>query len=216
MLVGVGMRLPNAAHEAHPWVIARIAPDFKLLDVWALPVEGGPDDFGTFLDVMRGLDPAAAGSAVSRFLFWVRFRLGEAFGWDDPDEARSIPGRSETSLSDRLPEDLRQTAHEFAMGAPAERAAGGFVPLYCTANEAAAEISNSTVHGVLHLGWVEQAPGRFRSQLAVYVKPRGRLGDVYMLLIDPFRHRIVYPALLRQIGAAWEARAAADDEVPTP
>ena len=26
------MRLPNAAHEAHPWVIAQIVSDFKLLD----------------------------------------------------------------------------------------------------------------------------------------------------------------------------------------
>jgi len=38
------MRIPNSAHEAHPWVIAQIAPDFKLLDAWALPVQGGPDE----------------------------------------------------------------------------------------------------------------------------------------------------------------------------
>ncbi|HEX3392252.1 MAG TPA: hypothetical protein VHS55_06790 [Solirubrobacteraceae bacterium] len=34
------MRLPNATHEQHPWVIAEIAPDFKLLDVWRLPAQG--------------------------------------------------------------------------------------------------------------------------------------------------------------------------------
>ena len=34
------MRLPNSAHEARPWVIGEIAPDFRLLDVWALPVQG--------------------------------------------------------------------------------------------------------------------------------------------------------------------------------
>ena len=28
-----------------------------------------------------------------------------------------------------------------------------------------------------------------------------------MLLIEPFRHLIVYPALLRQVGRAWDARA---------
>ena len=44
--------------------------------------------------------------------------------------------------------------------------------------------------------------------MVVYVKPRGTLGDAYLTLIDPFRHRIVYPSMLRQIGRAWEARPA--------
>jgi hypothetical protein len=29
-----------------------------------------------------------------------------------------------------------------------------------------------------------------------------------MALIRPFRHLIVYPALMRQIGRAWQARPA--------
>jgi len=45
--------------------------------------------------------------------------------------------------------------------------------------------------------------------MAVYVKPRGRLGETYMMLIQPFRHLIVYPALMRQIGHAWDARGRA-------
>lgn len=43
-------------------------------------------------------------------------------------------------------------------------------------------------------------------RLAVYVKPRGRLGRQYMAFIAPFRHWVVYPALLRQIERAWQAR----------
>ena len=42
--------------------------------------------------------------------------------------------------------------------------------------------------------------------MGVYVKPRGRFGALYMRAIAPFRHWIVYPALLRQIGRAWERR----------
>jgi hypothetical protein len=42
--------------------------------------------------------------------------------------------------------------------------------------------------------------------MAVYVKPRGRLGKQYMAFIAPFRHWVVYPALLRQIERAWQAR----------
>jgi hypothetical protein len=39
--------------------------------------------------------------------------------------------------------------------------------------------------------------------MAVYVKPRGRFGRPYMAFIAPFRHWVVYPALLRQIERAW-------------
>ncbi len=198
------MRLPNSVHEAHPWVIAQIAPDFTLLDVWAVPASGGAGDFGSFLEVMSSLDPADTGSPVVRALFAVRLRLGKWFGWDDATKKRPIPGGTETSLSARLPAELRDTAKGLVIGG-----AGGFAPLYRTRDEFAAELSNETVHGVLHLAWVDQADGRYRARLAVYVKPRGRLGDVYMTLIAPFRHMIVYPALMRRIGRAWEARRSA-------
>ena len=67
----------------------------------------------------------------------------------------------------------------------------------------------------MHLGWVDQGDGRpdgrrYEGRMAVLVKPRGRLGEVYLALIKPFRHAIVYPALLRQIQRSWDdsARAA--------
>jgi hypothetical protein len=186
-------------------VIAQIAPDFTLLDAWALPAEGTREDFFSFVETMAALDPAGSGSVISRFLFWVRFRLGDVFGWDEV-EARPIPGCTETSLSARLPEELRGSATRPAIGDAAREAAGGFVPLYRTDDEWAAEISNATVHGVLHLGWVEVGEGRYRGQLGVYVKARGRLGGVYLTLIAPFRHLIVYPAMMRQIGRAWDTR----------
>ena len=39
--------------------------------------------------------------------------------------------------------------------------------------------------------------------MAVLVKPNGPLGSAYMNAISPFRHLIVYPALMRQIGREW-------------
>jgi hypothetical protein len=128
------------------------------------------------------------------------------FGWDDPAKKRQIPGCSETTLSDRLPDSLRGSANSPVIGGAMSRVAGGFVPLYRTDDEWAAEISNDTVHGVLHLGFVDQGEGRYRPQMGVYVKPRGWFGEVYLKLIEPFRHLIVYPALMRQIGRAWDAR----------
>jgi hypothetical protein len=199
------MRVPNAEHEAHPWVIGRIAPDFRLLDVWALPAPGGPDDFDAFLDVMMAFDPGGSGSALSRFLFAVRFQLGRWFGWDKPKE-RPIPGCSETTLADRLPADLRGTAATPVLGGALRQAAGGFSPLYRTADEWAAEISNGTVHAVMQLGWVDHGAGRWQPHMGVYIKPRGRFGRLYMTFIDPFRHLIVYPSLMRTVERRWAAR----------
>jgi hypothetical protein len=199
------MRLPNSAHEAHPWVIGEIAPDFKLLDVWALPVQGGRDEFDSFLQSMTSFDPTNSTSAVSRWLFWVRLRLGALFGWDETAKERPIPGCVETTLRARLPDDLRSSVKSPLIGDAMQRVAGGFIPLYRTEEEFAAELSNGTVHGVLHLAWVDQGGGRYRAQMGVYVKPRGWRGEMYMMLIQPFRHLIVYPALMRQMRT-WARR----------
>lgn len=194
------MRLPTAEHQAHPWVIARIAPDFELIDAWALPAQGGRDDFAALLEIMASLDGAKAESAVTRALFRVRYQLGAWFRWDDAARQLPIPGCVETTLSQRLPEDLRGSATGL------ELSTASFTPLYRAGDEWAAEMSNGTVHAVLHLAWVDQGEGRYCGQMGVYVKPRGRPGATYMALIRPFRHLVVYPALMRQIGRAWEAR----------
>ena len=206
------MRLPNAAHESHPWRIREIAPDFTVEDVWALPVHGGAEDFPKLLELITTSDPANAESLPTRFLWRLRDRLGGWFdlggisapvdgGSDDAAGRLPIPGTNETSLSDRLPDDLRGTAADIDFDSLP------FAPLYRTDVEFAAEISNRTMHGVMHLAWVDQGEGRYQGQMAVYVKPRGPLGKGYMTLIKPFRHWIVYPALMRQIARTWNRRA---------
>jgi hypothetical protein len=116
----------------------------------------------------------------------------------------AIPGSSEASLAARLPENLRGSAAAVDFGSLP------FSPLFLTADEFAAEISNQTVHGVMHLAWVDRGDGLFQGQMAVYVKPRGRLGEAYMALIRPFRHLIVYPALMRQFERKWSEDAGPD------
>ena len=193
------MRLPNAVHESRPWRIREIAPDFTLEDAWALPVHGGAGDFPALLDGHDVPRPGPRGvPGDSRCCSGSAVLLGRWFGWDGGAE-RPIPGRDETSLAERLPDDLRGTAAGLKIGS-------SFSPLYRTDTEFAAELSNQTVHGVLHLAWVDRGHGRYQGQMAVYVKPRGRLGKQYMAFIAPFRHWVVYPALLRQIERAWQAR----------
>ena len=206
------MRLPNAAHESRPWRIREIAPDFTLEDVWALPVQGGAGDFQRLLDIAASSDPANAESLPTRVLWGVRDRLGSWFdlgristpvdgGAEDDTGRLPIPGCSETSLAVRLPDDLPGTAADLDFGSLP------FVPLYRTDVEFAAELSNKTAHGVMHLAWVDQGDGRYQGQMAVYVKPRGVFGKGYMALIKPFRYWIVYPALMRQIERGWDAGA---------
>jgi hypothetical protein len=202
------MRLPNVAHESRPWRIREIAPEFTLEDVWALPVHGGAADFRTLVDmVASGDDLFEALPLPARVLWSIRDHLGGWFGLgrisvpvDDAAGGLPIPGTKEASLTNRLPEDLRNTASDVRFGSVP------FAPLYRTADEFAAEMSNRTVHSVMHLAWVDQGHGRYQGQMAVYVKPRGRLGTAYMALIKPFRYWVVYPALMRQIERAWNRR----------
>jgi hypothetical protein len=197
------MRLPNTAHTSRPWRIHELTRDFRLEDVWALPTPGGPDDFPRLVlglpRLVQGL-AAAEGSQGSshaaRALWAIRWKLGELLGWDDP--AAGLGSRVPT-LRDRLPVDLRE--------APSGPDLHRFRSLYLLEDEWAAEIANRTVHGVLHLGWVPDQTGAYRGQMAVLVKPNGPFGTGYMAAIRPFRHLIVYPAMLRGIEREWRALA---------
>jgi len=200
------MRLPNSEHESRPWRIRDIAPDFTLEDVWALPVHGSADEFQKAIGMFTVSDPATMDSRPARFLWAARDRLGKWFGIGRISSAAegagglTIPGTHETSLTERLPDDLRDTAGDVDFGSLP------FEPLYLTGDEFAAEVSNQTVHGVMHLAWVDEGDGSYQGQMAVYVKPRGPLGKGYMALIKPFRYLIVYPALMRQFERTWDRR----------
>jgi hypothetical protein len=42
--------------------------------------------------------------------------------------------------------------------------------------------------------------------MAVLVKPNALLGRAYMAAIRPFRHLIVYPAMMREGAREWRTR----------
>jgi hypothetical protein len=202
------MKILEAEHECRPWRIHDLVPDFTLEDVWALPTPGGPDDFEALLEMLGSMDPAKTESRPARFLWGFRDRLGAWFDLgeisspvNDGDGGLPIPDTAETTLLDRLPPDLRGTAEGFSFEMLP------FVPLYRIDSEAAAEVSNKTVHGVAHLAWVERKDGRYEGRMAVYVKPRGAFGRAYMALIKPFRYLVVYPALMREVAHAWRQRS---------
>ena len=188
------MKLPDSEQTSRPWRIHELTRDFRLLDVWALPTPGGPDDFPRLVEILSQGDTADTPSQTARALWAIRWKLGEVLGWDDA-EPDALPDWE--MLRDRLPADLRK-----APNGP-EFATLPFTPVYLLDDEWAAELANKTVHGVMHLSWVPEGAGRYRGQMAVYVKPNGLLGTAYMAAINPFRHLVVYPPMLRMLERIW-------------
>jgi hypothetical protein len=196
---GVTTRLPDSEHTSRPWRIHELAEGFRLEDVWALPTPGGPDDFPRLVEIIASGSSAETPSRPARALWALRWKLGEIFGWDDP-KPQSMPKWQ--MLRDRLPADLRD-----ASSGP-DFDALPFTSVYLLDDEWAAEIANRTVHGVMHISWIPDGSGHYRGQMAVYVKPNGLLGNAYMAAIKPFRHLIVYPAMLRQLERKWKTAVA--------
>ena len=207
------MRLPDTAHTSRPWRIHELTRDFRLEDVWALPTPGGPDDFPRLVRLIASGNASRDSKGAAHALWVIRLKLGKILGWDGPPAG---PGpdpslsSDRTSLRGRLPADLSD------LPPGPDFPALPFTPLYRTADEFAAEIVNRTVHGILHLGWVQDGPGRYHGQMAVLVKPNGLLGTSYMAAIKPFRHLMVYPPMIRHIGQAWRVRGAGDAASPAP
>jgi hypothetical protein len=189
-------RLPNSEQTSRPWRIHELTRDFRLLDVWALPTPGGRDDFPRLVEILATADTAETPSRTARALWAIRWKLGEAFGWDELDPADKPEWQM---LRDRLPADLRDGPR----GLEFEKLP--FTSVYLLEDEWAAELANKTVHGVLHLSWVPDGNGGYRGQMAVYVKPNGLFGSAYLKAIEPFRHLVVYPPMMRELERRWEA-----------
>jgi hypothetical protein len=192
------MRLPGTAHTSRPWRIHELVDDFHLEDVWALPTPGRADDFPRLVQVATSLDPERSASFAVRALFAIRWRIGGLLGWDSPGAG---VGSRVPTLRNRLPPELRDRS------ALPTFAALPFLPLYLVGDEFAAEIANKTMHGVLHLGWVPDGTGGYHGQMAVLVKRNGMFGTAYMSAISPFRHRVVYPLLMRDLERHWHVLA---------
>ena len=180
-------RLTLRAHE--------FLADVPLHDVWRFRLYGGGPDATVRDAIVQFVKQEASGiSRSARVLFAIRAGLGRLFRWDRED-----PRAHRRSYVHHLsPEDRNRSVDE--PGSPR----GFWKCVYTFDHEALGEVINRTVHAFL-LFALEPAPDGYILYWGIYVKPVSRFTPFYMALIDPFRRRLIYPALIRRFETAWRA-----------
>jgi len=191
------MRIDPKEHNKHPWISHKLLHDFKVEDVWQLPVILQPEHS---LSLVQEQFSKATRKIESKgpagLLFRLRFFLGRIFKWDEKVKiTRIIPG----SIRERYAQ--AEALNYEQLPDPGD---GNFIPVYNLNEESLAEIENATVHAAIHLGRTPLDEQTFTVQMTIYVKAKGIFGHIYMWLIKPFRWLIVYPTLMRVIGKSWE------------
>lgn len=185
-------------HLSQPWLVRQLAEDLDIEDVWRFPIQPGTEgQFPVFCEAFGMAVKELNRRGPAGFLFKLREFLGRIFGWDG---AQKAPDPNEIT-----PGSLRERMKDRGLGDPPplgpEEVA--FKTVYLNDREHLSEISNKTVHAALHLSWYPDPNGDYRAEMAVYVKARGWFGKSYMQAIKPFRHWIVYPAIMKTTARIW-------------
>ena len=203
------MKIDAQTYASKDWRALTLAEDFDLLDTWQFPIRATGAQGQRFEDFCTLFASLANDRAqlpwMARWLFGLRERMGRWFGWDKSANTLSMPGETSTTLRDRLSDDERASQASFYEATDLQEDPMQFRLVYRLADEQLSEISNATVHAMMHLVWADD-DGVYVPRMGVYVKRRGWFGQAYMTLIAPFRHWIVYPAMMRQVRASWAAR----------
>ena len=191
------IKIDKQGHWVQPWKVHSLLTDFRVEDVWRVPVVLEADhSLQLFIERFYETNDQLVKNGLVWALFRFRHILGKIFKWDEKIKVDQLaPGsiRERYAREEHLSfEDLPHPGSQH------------FIPVYQLQNEFLAEIENKTVHAAVHLGRVPSENGQYGIQMAVYVKPKGLLGKLYMQLIKPFRHWIVYPALMKEAKARWE------------
>lgn len=174
-----------------------LADDFGLLDEWRVPVEASVEDPTAFSRFIRILfsNGFETDSRTAGALFSLRLTIGRVLGWDG--HSAPIPNSREHSIVERMTEDdrRRNRADRFELG---ESLRDQVTVVYVFESEALLEISNKTVHALIHIFWSADGD-RAAPRVAIYIKSRGFFTRVYMAAIKPFRYLIVYPAWMARL-----------------
>jgi hypothetical protein len=203
----VNYRIPNFKHYENEWFVQKIAGDFLLEDVWELPLRFNKAENDS-LHVFRknAVEPMIKGlfnSTLSGMLFRLRGVLGGLWGIDKKINELPIPGCRESSLAERMAA-IDRHKHKSNLDIDLQTDTYlDFQTVYSFEDETLDELSNSTEHSLMHWAWVKEKGDIYKVQMAVLVKHRNRFGEIYMKLIRPFRHNIVYPYVFGESIRLW-------------
>ncbi len=166
--------------------------DVPLHDVWVAHLRGGPQGI-TMQDVRWQLVDGFRHNLYTAFIVVAGMRevLGSLLRWDD-DQCH----RPEASFAHRLTETDRSRS----LIEPGES-----LFVYAFDNEALMEITNCTVHALIGIA-LEPVEGGYDLYWAFYVEPVGSITPLYMALIEPFRHTVIYPPVIEGIEHEWAKR----------
>lgn len=191
------MKISAVSHKNQPWIAHQLLDDFRIEDVWQLPIAVKEEDnVDKILEAFVLAIAQIGKKGVAGQLFKLRTWLGKIFHWENEPVTRANvkPGLIKiryAMLEKRSPDDLPKGGFDH------------FDLVYQLNNESLLEIENKTVQAALHFGKISNGD-KLSAQMAIYVKPNGWFGDAYMLAIKPFRHFIVYPTLLKALARQWQ------------
>ncbi|SHN13506.1 DUF2867 domain-containing protein [Flavobacterium xinjiangense] len=195
------IKIDKHSHLTQFFKVHTLLSDFELEDVWQVPVIlTSNHSLHIFVEHFNISLNKIMDKGVAGFLFQLRLWLGKFLNLDDKNQL----------VRELTPGSIRHRyAHEEGLSfedLPAlSNGSPDFKPVYTLKNEYLSEIDNKTVHAALHFSRVPIGEAIWGVHMAVYVKPKGSFGKIYMLLIKPFRLWIVYPALMKIIKNEWES-----------
>ena len=141
------MKSTRQAHFAHPWRVHTLAADFDLLDVWRFEVWlDERRGFNAFLETYWAAIHAVERSPLSR----MRVAIGRVMEWDAAPNRRPIPGCVEHLVAERL-DAADRARNRFAADEPSPLPVAKVRPVYRFDDEALWEVSNDTVHALMHV-----------------------------------------------------------------
>jgi hypothetical protein len=192
------MKIDKSEHTKLPWKVQDLLKDFRIEDVWLLPVE--LDETHSLNDVLTQLGKAKNSipkKGITVQLFKLRLFLGKLFNWDNRSEhlAKLTNGK----IRNRYAKTQQLTSEDLPKGSY-----GNFTLVYSLENEYLFEIENTIVQAAIHYSRIYLASNKWKVHMSIYVKPKGLFGQLYMLAIKPFRLLIVYPALMKALKLQWD------------
>ncbi len=200
-------RIPNEKHLKNKFLIQKLANDFELLDVWEYPVCFKKTENDSLYKFRKfAIEPTlknAFNFSLTGILFSFRAMIGKLFRLDKNVNKLPIPDCKEVSLAERMDvKEKSKHSSELNIDIRTDNFLD-FRTVYSFENETANEISNATEHTIMHYAWVEGENGCNKVQMATYIKHRNKIGNIYIKLISPFRHKIVYPYLFNEYVKKW-------------